>query len=312
MQKKPNPPLRHHYVPQFYSRGWVGDDGLLEFYRKPLPSKLDARRISPKSAGQEAGLYTINSDSSKDRENLEETFFRVIDNNAASAHQKLLVRDSKISIFEANSWTNFILSMLLRTPDALHLAREQSIALLDELENLCKEDYNETRTPNLPLSYEEYIESLTDEVKAADFMRYLPRLIANQEIGDFIIRGVWRAFELPEGAHDLLLSDDPMIRSDGNGFGVHLAMPLSPRIFLIMVPDMEIIQKFSRLDDIPGIARQINISTVESARRFVIARDRSQSRFIENRFGRSPKPPFLPYDRETALENARARLHKPD
>ncbi len=52
--------MRHHYIPQFYLRPWLGEDRKLEeFGRVPPTNQIRSRRRGTNSTGYEDDLYEI-------------------------------------------------------------------------------------------------------------------------------------------------------------------------------------------------------------------------------------------------------------
>ncbi|MES2450166.1 MAG: DUF4238 domain-containing protein [Pseudomonadota bacterium] len=71
-------PTKHHYIPEFFLRQWIGDDRRLERYDRPHPSKIMARRVFPSEVGWIKNLYTSPGDD-LGRQWLEKKVFQVIE-----------------------------------------------------------------------------------------------------------------------------------------------------------------------------------------------------------------------------------------
>lgn len=50
-------PKRHHYLPEFYQKAWMGDDNKVTVYRRRHGGRLDIQRKAKKSVGWENELY---------------------------------------------------------------------------------------------------------------------------------------------------------------------------------------------------------------------------------------------------------------
>jgi len=112
--------------------------------------------------------------------------------------------------------------------------------------------------------------------------------VANSNIEKFLKQLHWRIFDSPAEWHPYLLSDDPLVRSNGlkNASG-HLAIPVSPRRLVVGAYRGGFLDEIAQQKD---LVEQVNRWVVEGARHFVAASDLSQTRFIKNRFGLKPKP----------------------
>ena len=124
-------------------------------------------------------------------------------------------------------------------------------------------------------------------------MTALPRIAINTKIAGFLHRLHWLIMDVPEGRYDLLLSDDPLARTNGLATPQgHLAMPLSPRRMLIGAYDAEFARHL-RVANPRDLLKGMNDWTVQSARHFVCARDRGSELYIRKHFGTQPKRPLL-------------------
>jgi hypothetical protein len=76
--------IRHHYIPQFYSRRWAGkDDRICEFSR-PY-KKIHRQRVYPKQAGFLERLYEKKGVPKSIAQQVEDKFMSPVDNFAAKA-----------------------------------------------------------------------------------------------------------------------------------------------------------------------------------------------------------------------------------
>lgn len=117
---------RHHYVPRFYLQTWQAPDGKgLWLYNRDIKGCVRAYRRSPKSVGYVTELYSLKAetpyavlDSRPDA--IERDFFRLIDDAAASVHQKLLASGIKSLTGEDRAvWALFMNSLIERGPDRI-------------------------------------------------------------------------------------------------------------------------------------------------------------------------------------------------
>ena len=282
-----NPPSRHHYIPIFYSQWWAVD-GVVQRYTNPYKRVISVRRCAPSEVGWERDLYA--SPDPKARQHLEQRAFGPLDNSAARALVKLNARPVvELTESDTLAWSLFIMSLLNRTPEAMAAGLEAGERIWRRTAPRAREKFLAEGGDGAEEAVAAYVSSLTPDEPTRAFLRILPGVIANPKINTFIANMQWVAIDLPEGCPDLLLSDDPLARTNGIAKpGGHLALPLSPRRLMIAAWDQDTLGHF-RQQPAKETAKELNRWVVESARRFVVARDRSQTRFIQNRFGRNPK-----------------------
>jgi Protein of unknown function (DUF4238) len=74
---------RHHYVPQFYLRGWAGVDGRLCEYSRPF-DPVKPRMVHPKATAFVHGLHTLHGLPGDASEVIERLFLQKVDQQGAS------------------------------------------------------------------------------------------------------------------------------------------------------------------------------------------------------------------------------------
>ena len=286
-------PSKHHYIPEFYLRHWVGSDGRFERYNRPIPSKIMTRRAFPSEAGWLKDLYT----SPGDRLGaywLEIDIFQVIDSRAALALRKMNSDPpQELNATERSSWTVFLRSLFHRTPENLRGTITSATRMYEDTLEATRAQYAELRRETDPPTFDEYKASLTSADIRNSALSALPSLMTNPVVGQFMQDMPTRVFSLPDEARDFLLSDDPMARTNGlKSEQGHFAIPISPRKLFVSA------HKTAKLDEIArmkpnDLVHAMNKEVVEGARYFVAARDKSQDRFIRNRFGQNQRKPLL-------------------
>jgi hypothetical protein len=291
--KTQRPPRRHHYIPQFYLRRWTGADGQLERYTKPIPGKLEIKRVSTKAVGWWENLYRAPENDPQKDQYLERFFFRALDDQAARVFEKLNCTPvPQLSENEVSIWSTFVMSLMHRTPEGMDAYKETGRRVWDRTVPDVRNKYDELRGADDPKTVEEYEASLTSDDAERSLMRNFAHVVTNPNIGKFLNNLHWMAFHRAHDTPYLLLSDDPLARSNGlkrpDG---HLALPVSPSRLIVGVYDRDFVKEIRSMGR-SALFTNMNIQTVEGARHFVVSTDRRQSRFIANRFGKNPRPGF--------------------
>jgi len=104
-------PRAHHYLPQFYLRGFSRDDRLWVYDRY----KNEYRNQTPKNIAVERDYYTIIDDNGKKKADIEK-FFSVIEGKASPVIQKVDARNN-ISTEERDILSIFMSFLKVRVPD---------------------------------------------------------------------------------------------------------------------------------------------------------------------------------------------------
>jgi len=285
--------IRHHYIPQFYLKFWTGDDGRLERYTRPIASKIMVRRAFPSETGFEPDLYRAPVADPIAAHRLETDFLQQLDSRAALVFAKLnAFPPCPLATEDHSTLSVFVRGMTYRSPAMLEAfkvnGRREWWQIVDDLEA----HYEARRAASDPATYREFRAGLSPERAEASVLEILPEVFASPAVGQMLNNLPKRLIDIPASVPELLLSDDPLARTNGllveNG---HFAMPIAPRRLLVMARDTDTLEKI--VSQTPReLVTNMNRWTVESARLFVAARDRSQDRFIRNRFGRDPKSPI--------------------
>jgi hypothetical protein len=283
-----NQPKDHHYIPQFLLREWADASGFLFRYTQPAPGKIDPKKKPTKAAGFVPNLYSIVGNHPDKAQLVETLFMSPLDNEAAQAHKLILAGDwEALDIKLKSAWTTFLMSLMLRTPEALAAYKEGYKALWKTSTPEIQAKYEAMKEPGDPATYEEY--ALEEDPLIAEklAMTELGKIIVNEPLGTHINNMIWGTLAVKVGS--FLISDEPIIMSNGIGIekpDAHLAIPISPSKLFVAVNTQ---QTFDWIASKPSkdLVRETNTLVVERARSFVAAKDNLQAKFIGNRFGKN-------------------------
>jgi hypothetical protein len=288
-----NPPRKHHYIPIFYTKAWASrSDGLVCRFTKPHETTVD-RRVNPAAVGWAKDLYALPGDNSEDRQFLEERFFSQLDNVAAVALAKMNSTPMvALTKKEVTAWSLFMRSLLSRTPDTLQAMKESGVRVWENGLTKLRDHYPDLRSSSDPESFDEYLARRDPQDTERGVLRVLPRLLTNPKIEGFVSSMHWQAIDIPAHQPELLLSDNPVLRTNGLRVpGGHWAMPLSPRRLMVATWERELAANIGK-EPIREVVRAMNKWTVESARHFVVSTSTAQMGYIARHFGTNPKVPL--------------------
>jgi Protein of unknown function (DUF4238) len=273
---------KHHYIPVFYLKQWMGPKQTVCEFSRPR-DRVKTRHVHPDGTGYVRGLYAID-DLDPDVVNaIENMFLKPSDNMAAEALHCLL-RDEPFThpLRMRHAWTRFLLSLLLRYPEAIGQMKKQ---LRENVERM----YIEHRKPGEPETFAEYEANLGTNELARLHGKLMMDLMQDSKMERKIFGMNWGVVAFTYCKHELLTGDRPVVSNKFPISADHMCLPISPTILFFACETDHAEREFRRLD--PGeIMKVMNKFVASRARTYVWGRDASQLRFVENRLGRTGSP----------------------
>jgi hypothetical protein len=276
MPKQP----KHHYVPAFYLKQWAGSPhGRIVEFSRPFKNIVKPRWTSPDGTGYIRGLNLISTLPPEQAERFETVILQKVDGLASSALQKLL-SDHKTpwTPKPRSAWTRFLVSILLRNPEALNRAIRYMQNPAGPDADKSRKIYDEAKGPN-DLPFEEFLKL---HGKQAALLAIL-QLLNNKKLGTHINTMTWSVLILDNVRFPLLTSDRPLITTNGVGLpNSHIIMPLSPTKVFVAINDLAELARLQSLTP-KDLAESINLTVVNNAVSYVWATNERQLRFVQNR-----------------------------
>jgi hypothetical protein len=278
---KPGTSHKHHYIPCFYLRQWIGEDGRLCEFSRPY-GEVKPRRTHPSGTGYEWDLYTddrlpTNADSS-----LEDVFLKRVDQRASDALQ-LLVLDqmNELTVEMRSAWSRFLISLIQRNPEKMAWLREQWVTRFGETLAAIESEYEALGRPADLGAFE----ALRTDLDPRAGARTLQRLIDLRRVGAFINQMRWQTVSFNGLDHSLLTSDRPVIMTNGLKYAdSHIVMPMGPAHLFLAANNTETEHQLRKLGA-RELAQRANDRVARQAKKYVYGRDGRQLRFVENRLG---------------------------
>jgi hypothetical protein len=106
---------KHHYVPRFYLKQWVGRDARICEFSPPY-REVKPRMTHPDGTGCLRGHYTFSELPPAAANFLERRFLDFADKQANTALQQLLINNVELEANNQSGWSRFIMSLIHRTP----------------------------------------------------------------------------------------------------------------------------------------------------------------------------------------------------
>jgi hypothetical protein len=211
---------KHHYIPVFYLKQWMGPQETVCEFSRPR-DRVKTRHVHPDGTGYVRGLYAIDD----------------LDHNVVNAIENMLLKPSDGMAAEAlhcllreepfphparmrHAWTRFLLSLLLRYPEAIGQMKKQ---LRKNVERM----YIEHRKPEEPESFAEYEATLGANDLAQLHGKLMVDLMQDSKMGRLIFGINWGVVAFTNCKHELLTSDRPVV---SNKFPISANMCAFPSV----------------------------------------------------------------------------------
>lgn len=282
----PNPPWRHHFLPECYQRLWVGADGKLERFAPEHQGSLRVRRVAPAAADWSPDFYRVpGEEESRKAQKVETDFFAPLDGAAAKVMQRMCeTRQPPSTGGERTVWAQFVLSFLHRTPEHMNATLEALVEMNAELMPEVEQRHAELRGERDPPTFAQWEAQRAEHAIARSSLRTIMDQISNPGFGTFLINLHWAVIDLSPASLTLVASDNPVILVPLKTDDGHLALPLGPRRLFMASQHRPLIDAVRRQKS-ERTVRTVNRLLVERAGSLVIAADRSQDAFVLKHFG---------------------------
>ncbi|MBP0112791.1 DUF4238 domain-containing protein [Bradyrhizobium vignae] len=285
--------IRHHYIPQFYSRRWAGDDDRICEFSRPY-KKIHRRRVYPKQTGFQDMLYEKKGVPKSIAQQVEDKFMSPVDNFAAKALDIIEADVDKIKndAEQQSAWSLFLITLMTRMPEDLAALTE----ILEDDWNrdlpLHKQKYVANRKPDDPETIEEFIEKKDPDHIGRWVMNVAPELMDHEGIGQALNGMRWSVVHTPDDAPPFLSSDRPLYMCKTfSESGCYLTLPIGPHRLFVATNNQETERTFK--DRPPkDLVRETNFQVVKQAVKYVYGVDDSEREFIDKLIS-SDRPPSL-------------------
>jgi hypothetical protein len=283
-------PINHHYIPIFYLNRWCNSDGKVIHYYRPHKAVV-ASPITPKHTGYEPRLYSLPGHPPGKEQILETDFMaKAVDDPAAKALAAFVDGDASSMTEEMRiAWTRFLMAINLRSPHSLAHVTSSAHDIVQTNLTEKPEEYLAIKSEDDPPNFYEWLQENAPHYMKNVGKLFLPGLIDNEDVGDYLINMKWMKLPLSSSQITLLVGDGPYIRTHGlKDPSCIVAVPLAPRL-LFVATNTKQRQKELLSFDSTKVAKAVNINTVGLADRDVYGCDASHRRFVENRLCHEPR-----------------------
>lgn len=272
-------PKKHHYLPQFLLKQWVGSDGRLCQFSKPRGDIVKPLRVFPAQTGFQNRLYSLRSWPEDVAHTVEKFLFKPVDTNAAIGldflNRGIPKEDWPFRVVDA--WATFLLSLHLRMPEDLAILRERWSGKVSEiiakLDSDRQQDIDATPLADREREFEGEVFTILSDLTHSDVIRRK------------FIEMHWSVVTFHKVAETLYFSDRPIFRTaplasrDGA-----LLMPIGPKQIFVAANDLRVLQRIIA-DPSKANLRETNKLVVSQANNYAYSIDDTPLRFMQNNFG---------------------------
>ncbi|MGH6871251.1 MAG: DUF4238 domain-containing protein [Rhizomicrobium sp.] len=287
-------PLKHHHLPIFYLKRWVGADGRLCQFSRPFKEIVPKRKYPAQTAYVE-GLYEMPGLSPEEAQKIEQKFMQPADTLAAEALAMLETSDPRI-LSESkprSAWSRFIMTLLMRTPE--DIAALKSGVLKEWADSIpeLQEKYEARKGPDDPPTVEEYLAKMDPHQAEQMAMALGPKLMDHAKIGELINNMRWLVVRITSGVGEFLTSDRPVIMTTTlTEENAYIFLPIGPKALFVAVND-EATQKRIEARDPAERVEATNRFIAGHAVKYVYATDDGALDYVKQHMGTHPRTSLL-------------------
>jgi hypothetical protein len=291
MQKKSNPPRRHHYIPAFYLKRWAGADGDLQDFRRPYQDKVVTQRCHPNATGYVNRLYELQDFPNDLANQVEENFFKPCDTSASEVLDELEKQDGpiKLNSLQRTALARFLFSIIARHPADIAVVRRKFFQRFRIAYKSVEDKYARARGEGYPEKFSDWFDLRPQHEKETALFKVYLGAIDNEITGQRLINMNWLVKDVKYSVYPLMTSDCPIfVNFSENGNKGVMGIPIGPYKYFFISEQEEKDTIIGR-KSASQIVKWSNNVVVRRAIRHVFSLDKRQIKFIENYFGSMPE-----------------------
>jgi hypothetical protein len=280
-----------HYLPQFYQKRWAVKGKQLFVYQRPNDRVVVARK-PPRATGWKDDLYTTHGVPAERTTELEDTFWRLIDQWGSNSLTILESSDpEQATNLDRARWVTFMMSLVFRNPqqvDRINKAAESHYAT--GFAGFASR-YDELRQAHEPDTYDEFMALFQKPGISELGGKILRAFTLNRPIREYLANMAW--YVVIDSPIPLLTSDNPVIRYKGlkDSDGLWM-LPIGPNQFFVAFNRGEIDMQgwISHSISDGHFIESMNKYVVQHAIKYVYGIDDTQVDFVERYLPTEPLP----------------------
>jgi len=285
--------LRHHYIPQFYSKRWSDQDFKITEFSRPY-KKLQSKRVYPVQTGFADRLYEMKGVPPSAAQKIEDEFMKPVDDHAAKALDLLEAGDPRFhtEAKHRSAWSHFLITVIMRTPKDLAVLTE---ILADDWVRdfpMFEKKYLARRKTDDPETLQGFIDQNDPDFLARWAIEDAHELMNHDKLGQLLNNLRWFVLTTSADVPRFLTSDHPVVMSETlTADDSYLFLPLGPHRLFVAVTNAAAEERIRRFP-IAKLVDDTNRLVTLQASRYVYGADNGAADFVEQHFG-NPGPRSL-------------------
>lgn len=274
---------RHHYVPRFLLRPWTTDGYLHGYYWDGFKQDVHVRKLGVSAFCHELDLFSLET-SDVPFDALESEFFGHVDDLGAKAAAKLVKNGpTGLAADERSDFGRLLLSLEARRPVNVAAIKEKGARHFESELNHDPEILGAFKREGINKKPSEFWRDIGHNSLADRALLMIQKLVDNPKVGKVLINGHWRVYHLGTGDGSLVLSDRPLIRTEGYDQPKTVwALPLSPKALFVASNSLSVVQNFDRQTRFQ-LRKRMNESSLNQVDRYVFMIDKSNLPLVSKR-----------------------------
>lgn len=284
----------HHFIPVFLLDEWEGGaDGRLSAMRWRR-GKVVEDRYKAKSVAKQRHLYAIETSGAEPNQVLERDFMaKEIDDPASLVHAAILANGlAGLTEAQQYTWTRFLVSLMLRGPEAVDYVRAKGMAaLLEQFEadpDVLVDERAAVDSPNI----RSYVEQHHPDLLKDFGHRALPMLIQTSGLNKLIFEANWMTRRLTKQSRRFVIGDRPLALAGAVAAEFLVYLPVAPDLAFLAFNSADTARRIRRLDE-AAFLRDMNRLMVEQASAYVYGSDADHLPLVQKRLAKIPAGPGL-------------------
>lgn len=274
---------KHHYVPRFLLDPWRIDGNLYGYYWDGSKQDVCVRKRGVRAFCKELDLLSLET-SIVPSDVIESKFFGSVDNLGATVAKELIKNGpTGLSADERSNFGRLLLSLDARRPVNVAAIKEKGVQHFKRELDHDPELLEAFKREGIDKKPSEFLAYITHTSLSDRALLMIQKLVDNPKVGTVLINAHWRVYHLGSGDGSYVLSDRPLLRTEGYDHPETVwALPLSPKALFVASNSLSVIQNFDRQTPLQ-LRKHMNQSSLNQVDRYVFMIDESNLPLVSKR-----------------------------
>lgn len=273
----------HHYVPRFLLRPWRTDGNLHGYYWDGFKQDVRVKKRGVSAFCKELDLLSLKT-SIVPSDAIESEFFGRVDDLGSRAAAKLVNNGpTGLTADERSNFGRLLLSLDARRPVNVAAIKAKGARHFESEVDRDSELLEAFKREGIDKKPSEFWRDVTHAPLADHALLMIQKLVDNPKVGTVLINAHWRVYHLGSGDGSYVLSDRPLICTEGYDQPKTVwALPLSPKALFVASNSLSVIQSFDHQTPLQ-LRKRMNESSLNQVDRYVFMTNESNLPLVSKR-----------------------------